>query len=176
MTADNTYYNDIITTTPFCFKASEIIRWVLMLWLSKNWWWLALPIVVVSIMTIWCSVAGYVALMLIFLIYPTTLMLIYFNFILSPMIRCPLYRQVITISDGVIKRQFFSDERFECVPSDNVVNIEQVDHFTLLQKTVLITLKTSRYDIIPIPLNAFDSECQNHIADMLEKCGMKFVQ
>ncbi len=91
-----------MTSQPFAISSRHYINRLALSWLANHWWLLAVPIVAVSVWALFDVRAVYVGLVVIFLLYPMSLTLVWFDYALSPQsIRAITSKQVTVTADGL---------------------------------------------------------------------------
>lgn len=80
--------------------ASAYQRLALMQWVGRWWWLVALPVAASCVMAFIDIRFVFVALILVFLVVPFVVFNVHFYQLLSPELRCRLYRQRFVISYG----------------------------------------------------------------------------
>lgn len=91
-----------MTSQPFAIPSRNYINRLAFTWLANRWWLLAAPLVAVSVWALFDLRAIYVGLVIIFLLYPMSLTLVWFDYALSPQsIRAITTKQVTVKAVGL---------------------------------------------------------------------------
>lgn len=151
------------TTQPFRGTPSKFVRRVAAMWLGRWWWAVTIPVVACCILAINEAVWIFVALMLVFLLYPGLTLFIYINYAFSPEAQHSLYEQTVTVDEKSIKITYTEKNNIISYSVNDISGIEyNSDH-------VLVKLKKPRYNHISIPLSAIEKTEQQSFFDMLAK-------
>lgn len=145
-----------ITTAPFSVKPQRYVSYVMSKWMGRNWAWVALPALVSFALTAVSIAWLYVALMIVFLVYPTLMMFTYFKYALTPEATNVVYTQIITFTAMTVERHFIVDDRFKTVPADQVVAGKDIKSVVLADKNIVLSFKDSAYAFWILPLEALD--------------------
>ena len=139
-------------------------------WLSRHWLLLAAPFVAVLVWTMFDIRALYVALILIFLLYPMGLTLVWFNYALSPQrIKTISHKRMSLSDDGVSISYLPKNEeetsplRYECF------TWQEISGYEITSKHIIIKTGRSLDDRIIIPFEAMDDEFRATLNSKLEK-------
>jgi hypothetical protein len=138
------------TTKPFHGTPSDFVRRVAVMWLSRWWWVVALPIAICGVLAINEAMWLFVAMMLLFLLYPGLMMMIYINYAFSPEARHTLYEQTVTISSAGIEINYIEKNKVDKFAVSEILDVECGD------KHVVVKFKKPRYSHVSIPLTAID--------------------
>jgi hypothetical protein len=149
------------TTNTFCGTPSGFVRRVGTMLLFRWWWAIAIPVAACCILAINEAVWLFVAMMLIFLLYPGLTMMVYFNYAFSPEAQRTLYEQSVTISNKLITVSYIDKKTAISYSIDDVAGIEYGS------KEILIKLKKPRYNHLAIPLSAIDNDDRQKVFDIL---------
>lgn len=146
----------MITTNYFKISSATYVRHCFLVWAEKWWWTLALPIAVFVIMGVSDARYFIVAFALTLVVYPGILALLYFNYALRPYAAYALLsRRLIFSVDGIYIDYEPSEEHF--VPSNTQIPIDMISKIEDEGATMIIVLKTSKYDCIIVPEESFGS-------------------
>lgn len=156
-----------ITTAPFAIERRTLTRLLTRRLAARRWFAVALPFMILLAVGICLDTAYvFVALMYLFLIVPTLVMISYFNEILRVSAIRSTYTQTVTIIPEenrltVIYNDIKDNEnraRIDLSAREYTVNLVKNTIFTA--KHILI--RTARHEYIIIPTNAFEQ------SDLLE--------
>lgn len=154
-----------VPTLPFQGTPSAYVRHVFVAWLCRWWWVWALPIAACVVGACFDFVWVFVALMIICLLYPGLLMMIYFNYALSPEARRTLLPRRVTISDKPDITITYEDDR---TPAE-VIGAADVKDVEFGGSNVTITLLKPRYHHITVPVSAIPEEERKNFYTLVEK-------
>lgn len=172
---NNAADNTIFTTEHFTPGSGYFIRHAASCWVHRNWWWLfALPIAL-AIGSAWLPVLIFVALMLVFLLYPGVTMIVWFHCMLSPFARAELYEQQVSLNKNGLSRHYFPDDKFSSVPDNEHYSIAEIAHIEFHSKHLMFILKGKSYGYLAVPLAAIPEEHRDNIADRMADCGIDFA-
>lgn len=152
-----------ITTQSFRGTPSGYVRRVASMLLLRWWWAIAIPVAACAVLAVNEAVWLFVAMMLVFLLYPGLTMMIYFNYAFSPEAQRTLYEQTVTVSDKGITVHYLDKGISLDYVSADIKGIE------FGNKDILIKLKEPRYNHISIPLSAIDIDSQQEFSDIIAK-------
>ncbi len=123
-------------------------------WLSLNALWLLLPVIMSAIAgAVWTYAMFYVSAMILFLLLPTVVMFVYFNYALTPEAREVISPRQITISAKGLEIIFYDDGQ---QPAVTAVRHIEADLLTDLEISFgFVTFSTrERYRPVQIPLSS----------------------
>ncbi len=170
---------EFFETKEFSISTSAYVRSVLFSLLYRWCWVPILMLVICVILALMLNTAFlYVALILIFLIIPTSLMFVYFVQSTTIEARIAILRKKISIDNSGITVDFAPIKRFKyenedsCndelieippsyIPRQNVIGVEN------LGNTVRIYLNGGKYKFISIPLEVVEGDCDAFLAFIL---------
>lgn len=140
------------TTQPFCGTPSSYVKHVGGMLLVRWWWAVAIPLIACLILSLHEAVWLFVAMMLLFLLYPGLTMMIYFNYAFSPEAQRTLHEQTVTVTEKHITVTYTEKNRTLNLTANDIAGIE------FNSKHTLIKLKTPRYNHLAIPATAIDED------------------
>lgn len=129
-----------------------------------RWWWaIAIPVAACCILAINEAVWLFVAMMLIFMLYPGLTMMVYFNYAFSPEAQRTLLEQTVTISDKQITVNYIEKKQSVTYTANDVQGVE------FGSKVILVKLKHPRFNHIAVPINAIETHNRQQFFDILAK-------
>lgn len=124
------------------------VRRVAVMWLIHRWWAWLLPVAVCCVAAAWEPVWIFVALMLIFLLYPSLMMMIYFYHVLSPEAQRSLLPHTVTVCVNTIVVDYHDERNTQSDRySRNDIHSVETDG-----SGITVRLKHPRYAHIHIPV------------------------
>ncbi len=157
----------------FSLPTSIFTNRAAMRWLRRHLWWIIIPPMILIIASAWIPALIFVALMLIFLLYPAVTMMVYFHCTLSPYAQSTLYLQRITLASDGLTRIFISDERFSSVPENQQFAVSQIEYVELRNKNLFFKIKGGTDHYIILPLSAIPNEENTY--EIITSCGIDFA-
>lgn len=158
-----------ITTDIYNLNTDTFIRESMKNFLSRNWWWIAFPVIISIIIGIGIDTRFlFISAMIIFLIIPTTLMIVYFNQVLSTDARKHIIPRYITIDESSIIIFFTNpdpDNHEYILPDNETVPLTDIISLSVNRQNIIITFTGGNNRFIIIPSNAFKNE--NEIASAI---------
>ena len=146
-----------ICTDQFKLPASKYMHHVLSLWLSRHWWLAIVPFA--TLVLSFSNIAwAYVSLIIVMMIYPTAMMMVYYNYALTRHARLALYRQRLVIGGDTIEQHFVADEQFEAVPAVQIYDTTDVKQLSINGKTLTIDMAKPRYHHLSVPIEAMSDD------------------
>lgn len=139
------------TTQIFRGTPAGYVRRVAVMWLWRRWWVWALPVVACCVAAVWWPVWIFVALMLIFLLYPSLMMMIYFYHAMSPEAQRALLPQSVTVSNNGITVDYHDERK---TPSE-IFKREEIMSITSGKNGITVRVRGPHYRHIYIPASAF---------------------
>lgn len=144
-----------LTTSTFRITPAQYVRTATGIWMARGGWLWFLPAVAML-----C--AGFadwrffiVALALICIVYPGVMMLVYFNHALRPEAAFATIPHRVSFSpDGIDIEYFPPDDTVKCPPSRHIP-ISGISTAEDTGSSVILTLRSGRYDFILIPTAEF---------------------
>ena len=106
-------------------------------WVGGNWWWLFAFPAILAIASPWSPVLLFIALMLVFLLYPGMTMIVYFQCMLSPYARDCVYRQSVIFSSEGLERMFYPDENYEWVATNFLNEFDTLKELDIDEKGLI---------------------------------------
>ncbi len=152
-----------LTTEAFRGTPTGYVRRVAVMLLARWWWAVAIPVAACLILSMHEAVWLFVAMMLIFLLYPGLTMMIYFNYAFSPEAQRTLYEQTVSVDNKSIDINYIEKNISLSVNADDISGIE------FNAKDILVKLKKPRYNHISIPLSAIGADVQQEFIDAISK-------
>lgn len=175
---------DVITIKSSGSSSSEYMKRLFAIFMTENWLWFLLPVVVLLSLSLVNLKFILVALMVLFVVFPMVLMFLYFNYALTDEARLSISKTNIKLKDEVlsINRLFISD--------DNSCNLQQKDYINkvleerdyswkdlkgmLVGKWGIALRYKKRYWLLLIPDAAFGDDnqrslCINFIKEQMNK-------
>lgn len=139
-------------------------------WLVKSAWLFAAPIVACFVLAFLVDYAfAFVSLMLLFLVFPTALMMVYFNYAMKPEARAATSRRMVILSGGQIIGRHQpettdeeSDETLKTVAqiADTVVDVKSIRSYDIRKRQLVFTTGSGADELLIIPLEAFDNDAR----------------
>ncbi len=163
-------------TSSFFLNGGLYARQVSFIWFSRNWWWLVLPVVTTLFLSLWHSAMIYVSIILVFMFFPALISIAFFKHALSPLAVSNIYLQKYLIYNSRISRIFIPDERYDKVPPEQSYNFSEIKHAVISGRYLTITLSSSQYDMLIIPLNVFSKDSIEFIYELFGNYGMDFAE
>lgn len=159
-----------VTTEPFQGTPSAYVRHVFVAWLCRWWWVWALPVAACVIGACYNFVWVFVALMIVCLLYPGVLMMIYFNYALSPEARHTLLPRRVTITDAPAITITYekSPDRKNLPPEENYGTADVKD-VELGGHNIVFILRHPRYHHISVPITAVPEAQRKSFFALAEK-------
>lgn len=144
-------------------------------WVGGNWWWLFAFPAILAIASPWSPVLLFIALMLVFLLYPGMTMIVYFHCMLSPYARDCVYRQSVIFSSEGLERMFYPDENYAIVSENQKYTMTDIRRIELHDKYLLFIIKGGKYNYIIIPSEKLTDEDISSAETISNKCGIDFA-
>lgn len=160
-----------MTSEIFSIPPRRYIRQLAVDWATRNWLILTLPAASALVWSIFDVRAVYVALILLFLVYPMTLTLVWFNYAFSPnCIRAITPKQATVSSEGIsIEYQPTSDDRPPLKPC--FIDWRDVLSAEMTARTIDLVLGKGIDDKLRLPVDSFSENAWNtiikHVSDKL---------
>lgn len=140
-------------------------------WLVKSAWLFAAPIVACFVLAFLVDYAfAFVSLMLLFLVFPTALMMVYFNYAMKPEARAATSRRVVILSGGQIigrhQPETTDDDESDETPktvaqiADTVVDVKSIRSYGIRKRQLVFTTGSGADELLIIPLEAFDNDAR----------------
>ncbi len=128
-------------------------------WLGRRWWALALPIAVLAIMGLTVDLSWLlVAMMAVFLMYPTTLMLILGQYALRAESRRWAHPCVATFTSSSLTIRYFPLPDSDKMPPEPLeIVLGSIVEYSISSRSLDIAWSESPYDFISIPHSSFSS-------------------
>lgn len=163
-------------TEVFRTEAGTYMRIVLGRWLRQNYWWLVVPTLLCLALAITVSAAFvFVALIVVFLLYPMSMMIVYFNYALSPEACAEVSaHRVEFTTDGLIidymSRPDVENERteYEIVKSVEIP-YHQVCSYVNTDTSLILFTDRHGYRLHYIPASSMTQECHEIARTMIER-------
>lgn len=145
-------------TETFSCPTGQYMRTITGMWLWRWWWLLLIPLCVSGYMAITLDVAfAFAALMIIFIIYPTILMIVFFAYVTTPEALIATRSKTFSLDDNGITINFveikIDDEHSQTLPP-RFISWDEVTRYELIGKGIRLFLTGSRYRFIEIPYPA----------------------
>lgn len=147
-----------MTTGPYRVASSTVVK-LLMLRYAGRWWWLILlpPAVLCAMAAVYGVAFAIVAMMLVFLVYPTLLLFVYFNEVLRPEILPTTSRQRAILRLPDVTVEYLSepdgddedDLRHKTPATPLTVSLADCQNVLVYQAHVLIEVRAHVYIVIP---------------------------
>lgn len=144
-----------MTSQPFAISSRNYINRLALTWLANRWWLLAMPLVAVSVWALFDIRAIYVGLVIIFLLYPMSLTLVWFDYALSPQsIRAITTKQVTVKAEGL--KLDFLPKHEDCKPLPSVfISWDEIRAAELSSDALTLVLGQRLDDRLTLPCDAF---------------------
>lgn len=166
------------TTNEYSISANNYIKSVLWMVLGR-WWWVPAFLVLLSLILSMVNISFiYVALILIFIIFPTTLMFIYFHQSTTQESRIAILKKTLTIDNNGICIKFAPIERIKyvgdeeqmekVVPKSIYIPKSDVKRVVDMGAYIKIYLNGGRYKFIIIPFNEINGNESEFLAYILQ--------
>lgn len=154
-----------MTSQPFAIPSRNYINRLALNWLANHWWILATPLVGVCVWGLFDIRAVYVGLIIIFLIYPMSLTLVWFDYALSPQsIRAIMPKQVTVTNDGL--RIDYLPKNDDCKPLPSAfIPWEDIRAAELSSNALTLILGQRLDDRLTLPVEVFSAEAWTTITD-----------
>lgn len=160
-----------MTSQPFAISSRSYINRLAFNWLANHWWLLVLPLVAVGLWIMFDIRALYVGLVIIFLLYPMSLTLVWFDYALSPQsIRAITSKQVTVTNDGLKIDYLPKNEDYKPLPS-SFIKWDDILSAELSSNALTLVLGKRLDDRLTLPCEVFSPEAwtfvNNKVADKL---------
>ncbi|MDE6369726.1 MAG: hypothetical protein K2K94_10875 [Muribaculaceae bacterium] len=160
-----------MTSQPFAIPSRSYINRLAFTWLANRWWLLAMPLVAVSVWALFDIRAIYVGLVIIFLLYPMSLTLVWFDYALSPQSIRAITTKQVTVEAGGLKLDFFP-KNDDCKPLPSVfITWNEIRAAELSSNALTLVLGQRLDDRLTLPCDVFSPEAwiliNTKIADKL---------
>lgn len=165
-------------TNEYSISANKYIKSVLLMVLSR-WWWVPVLLVLLSLILSTVNISFiYVALILIFIIFPTALMFIYFHQSTTQESRIAILKKTISIGNNGILIKFAPIERIKyvgdeehvekIVPKPIFIPKSDVKSVVNMGTYIKVYLNGGRYKFIEIPFNEINGNENEFLAYILQ--------
>ncbi len=165
-----------VTTEIFRTKASTYMRIVLSRWLKHNSWWLVLPPLICVALAVTVSVTFiFVALIMVFLLYPMSMMIVYFNYALSPEVCAEMSPHRVTFTDCALTIDYMNcidkndDQPVYIVARSVEIPYNCISGFSNTDASILIFTDRRGYRLHYIPTTAMTQESRESVSPIISK-------
>lgn len=166
--------NTQIISEAFAPGIATYVRRIIPIWMAHHWW-LGLVPAALLIASLWWTVCVFIALMVIFLLYPSVLMMVYLSYATSRRAMQWIYTRRVSIDNAGFEIKYFAEEGFKQTPDDARYKWSDVSHVTFSGKYVIAHLSANSYDLIPLmPTKAVVADT-DRLKDMLTALGIEFA-
>ena len=146
-----------MTTKAFKISTAKYILLIVGL-LFRRWAWIfAIPFVVAIVLSFSDLRFLIVALMILFVVVPLSLMFIYIYFGLTPQARFSILEKTLDINKSYFSAEFKSISEDCPTPPSVRLKLSRITDVSFRKDCYVITIDNSRYRPIVIPYNAFSS-------------------
>lgn len=148
-----------IETTPFKTTSGTYISAVFKQWLSRYWWTIVLPELLCIILAFTHNIAfAFVALMLLFIVYPIIMSFIYFYHALTPRAVSSIFKKKILLTHEGLHIYYIEPENNENksyrIPADENILWDDIKSARYSGRNCILELHENRYNFIIIPFQA----------------------
>lgn len=152
----------IIKTDIIRGSADRYIRQLAVEWLGKWWWVLLLPIAVPVILGLTVNQAWlYVAVMLLFLCYPTVMLLMFCQYALRPQARKAVHDYTVTFTPSGFTIMYMPlNEDKPTPPTAETVNFDEITDYSINSKGITVKWGNTPYDFLFLPHDSLESKEQ----------------
>lgn len=163
------------TTAIFTISPGTYVRTVLSIWASQ-WWWAILipPAAFATLGAAFNPAFCYIALMLLFLIYPGVLVIIYFNYALTPEARAEIIPHRLTFRHESISIEYFKSKtdndgnKIFILESQSTVKASDIIDIAHTRTKTILRLQSRRIRIIIVPYTASANSLNTEIDDIID--------
>ncbi len=163
------------STAIFSISPGTYVRTILGIWASQWWWAILIPPASLATLGVVLNPAFYyIALMLLFLIYPGVLVLIYFNYALTPEARAEIIPHRLTFRHEAISIEYFKSgtdndgNNIFILESESTVNASDITDITHTRTKTVLRLQSRRIRIIIVPYTASENIIDKEIDDIID--------
>ncbi|MDO5395158.1 MAG: hypothetical protein Q4F07_04245 [Bacteroidales bacterium] len=146
--------SQVITTAVFRSTPGSYVRRVMMSWLGRWWWTLALPVAVCLALSAANPVWMFVALMIICLLVPGLLAMIYYAYAFSPQAVSSLADKTVSVSPGRLIVNFIETGKEQNYTQADISAVEDTG------RQLIVRFRDSKYHHLAIPLNTVPDNMQ----------------
>lgn len=160
-----------MTSQPFAISSRNYINRLAFAWLANRWWLFASPLVAVFVWALFDIRAVYVGLVIIFLLYPMSLTLVWFDYALSPQSIRAITTKLVTVEPVGLRIDFLPKNE-DCKPLPSVfISWDEIRAAELSSDAMTLILGSRLDDRLILPADAFSQEAwrviNTNIADKL---------
>lgn len=160
-----------MTSKTFAIPTRDYINKLAFSWLAGRWWLFVIPLAAVMVWALFDIRAVYVALVIVFLLYPMSLTLVWFNYALSPQSLRAISPKQVTVSADGLKIDFLPKHE-DCKPlPSTVISWSEIHSVELSSGGMTLILGSRLDDRLYLPSDAFSSQAwdlmTDHLADRL---------
>lgn len=149
-------------------NATAYARLVMRRWVGRWWGIFAIPVIILLIAALWQIEFVVVALALLLLIYPFALMIVYYNYALSPKaIESLSPHRVIYRDDDTIHVISEPDENYHIKYDDRFIDCKKLNDVSLSGDNMILIYSKSPDGFEIIPKSVFDNIEANWISNRL---------
>lgn len=164
-----------IKTEPYTAGLKYFLRRAASQWIGGSWWWLFAFPAILAIASPWLPILLFIALMLVFLLYPGVTMIVYFHCMLSPYARDCVYRQSVIFSSRGLERRFYPDDNYATVSENQEFATKDIQRIELHNKYLLFIIKGGKYNYIIVPAEELNDEDISAAETISHECGIDFA-
>lgn len=144
-----------MTSSPIAIPARSYINRLALKWLTHRWWLLAVPLAAAALWTLFDIRALFAVLALVFLLYPMSLTLVWFDYALSPQSMRTISSKLITVTDSGLRLDFIAkDEDSKPLPA-TFVRWDEILDADFGADSVTLILGKRLDDILYLPRKSF---------------------
>lgn len=159
----------IMTTSVFRIIPVQYVRTATGIWMSRGGWLWLLPLASALFLGIADWRFFIVALAMICIVYPGALMMIYINHALRPEAAFATIPHRVALSpDGIDIEYFPADETVRC-PASRHIPLADVKTAEDTGRSLIITLRSGRYDFILIPIAEFNGKFPKEFINLVNQ-------
>ncbi len=150
-----------IETQPFKTSSGTYISTIFKQWLSRYWWTIVLPELLCIILAFTYNIAfAFVALMLLFIVYPIILSFIYFYYALTPRAVSSIFEKKITITQEGIHINYIApdekDDKIYKTPNDETISWDEIKSANYSGCHCTLRLTDNKYSYVIIPFQSIE--------------------
>lgn len=138
----------------FCVKPAIYVRELMSIWMWKYLWLIALPLIVFIVLGCYDTRWLIVALMMLMIVLPGVMLIVYFNFALTPDTARRTLPQSISVSDSGINLTYLPHPESGYTPEAEHVTFADIKAIDDTGMYLILRLRQSPYSIIILPASA----------------------
>lgn len=169
------------STAIFSIPASAYVRNVITIWLQRYGLLMLLPFLIIAVLGFTVDTAFFfVALMLLFLLYPAVLMMVYYNYALTTEARAEITAHDVTFTSGRLRirryrtvRDKDSDTPRHILESEDSVPASDIRGISFQRRYMLLRLVGKKISIMLIPLDSIEGITPGEIYDIADNYTKK---